>query len=180
MVYFYTSISHNHVIRLHRFSIFIIVIFFLLSSSWIHPLQVYGSSRTPSPSSPFVIPLLFLLIAIGITFLIYKRLKRKSKKRRYFSAETIRETFKEQDYKCDVCRKGIIVSLRNYDKHHKDRNRSNNARSNCRLLCITCHAKINRGLLEKEEKKHLRWKRNLFVIIIFLIIVRIFWQLING
>ena len=141
---------------------------------------MYASSRTASPSViSEIIPLLLLLFFIGIAVLIYRRRSRKSKKRQYFSAETIRETFKKQDYKCAICRKGISVSLRNYDKHHKDRNRSNNAPSNCELLCITCHAKINRGLLEEEEKKHSRWKRNLIVIIIIFIIVWVFWQLIQ-
>lgn len=137
------------------------------------------TSQEPSSSARSqVIALLLLLLFSGIVILIYRLRKRKSKKRRNFTAEIIRDTFRKQDYKCAICKKGITTKL--YDKHHKDGNRTNNSASNLQLLCVTCHAKMNRGLLEeeyREEKRRSKWKSVAIGIIIFFIIIWGLWAL---
>lgn len=125
-----------------------------------------------------IVAFLLLVLFSGIVILIYKLRRRRSRKRRNFSAETMRETFRKQDYKCEICKKGISTKL--YDKHHKDGNRANNNASNLQLLCITCHAKINRGLLEeeeREEKRRSKWKSVAIGIIILFIIIWVLWML---
>jgi hypothetical protein len=145
------------------------------------PREVIDEESSSSSSARAQIIAIFLLVLFsGIVILIYKLRRRKSRRRRNFTADIIRETFKKQDYKCSICRKGITTKL--YDKHHKDGNRANSNASNLQLLCVTCHAKINRGLLEeeeREEKRRSKWKSAAVGIIVLFIIIWGLWALNN-
>jgi hypothetical protein len=140
----------------------------------IGPQSVDEESSSPTSIRSDIIAFFLLILFSGIVIIIYK-IRRRSRRRRYFSAETIRVTFRKQDYKCANCKKGITTIL--YDKHHKDGNRANNSASNLELLCVSCHAKITRGLLdeeEQEEKRRSKWK---FVAVGIIILFIIFWGL---
>ena len=143
--------------------------------------QFVDEESTSSSSSGYEISAFLLLVIFsGTVIIIYKLRRRRSRRRRNFSAETIRETFRKQDYKCAECNKGITTKL--YDKHHKDGNRSNNSVSNLELLCVTCHAKISRGLLveeELEEKRRSKWKFIAVGIITLFIIIWLLWTVTN-
>ena len=139
---------------------------------------VNEESSSSSSIGSQIIAVLLLIFFSGIVILIYKLRRRRSRRRRNFSAETIRETFRKQDYKCANCKKGITPKL--HDKHHKDGNRANNSTSNLELLCVTCHAKKTRGLVEEEEpeeKRRSKWKFVAVGIIILFIIIWGLWEL---
>lgn len=137
--------------------------------------EVVNEESTSSSSTRSKVIALFLLILFSGIMILICKLRRKSRRRRNFSAEVIRETFRKQDYNCDICKKEIITRL--YDKQHKDGSRANNSASNLLLLCLTCHAKITRGLLEvesREERRRSKWK---FIAVTIIILFIIIWGL---
>jgi hypothetical protein len=100
-----------------------------------------------SSSSKLALSLFIFVFLILLGWLLWK-LRHKTKKRKSFTAETRRQALRNQGFRCGICRNKVGI----WDYDHKDGNRANNSKSNCLVLCPTCHAKKSRQLINVESQ----------------------------
>ena len=135
-------------------------------------IQTFAQSQTTTTEQPTDSGLIIFLIFVGLVAAIWWKLKHrggKYRQRRYFQESVKKETLRNQNYKCAICKRSTGV----WDYDHIDGNRSHNDPKNCQALCPNCHAKKTRGLLRQEQKSHfLRWLA-VGIIIISIIIIAI-------
>ena len=130
-----------------------------------------AASRTWSSQSSQLTPaeIVFILIIIGaIAWTITHR--RKYRKRRYFTETVKKQTLRDQNYKCAICKR-TTGGVWDYD--HIDGNRSNNDIDNYQALCPNCHAKKTRGLLKLKPKHKYYSSRWIVTVMAVLIIMKI-------
>jgi HNH endonuclease len=134
-------------------------------------IQIFAQSQTTTTEQPTDSWLIIFLIFVGLVAVIWWKLKHrggKYRQRRYFQESVKKETLRNQNYKCAICKRTTGV----WDYDHIDGNRSHNDPNNCQALCPNCHAKKTRGLLRQEQKSH--FLRRLGIgIVIFIIIIAI-------
>jgi hypothetical protein len=137
----------------------------------IHAQTSAQNQTTTEQSTDSESRLIIFLIFVVLVAAIWWKLKHRAGKyreRRYFPESIKKETLRDQNYKCAICKRSAGV----WDYDHIDGNRSHNDSNNCQALCPNCHAKKTRGLLKQQQKsRFLRWLAA--GIIIFLIIVTI-------
>lgn len=111
-----------------------------------------------------------ILFVIAIVLVILKLIK-KPKKRRSFPLEVKRQTLRDQDHRCAICRRNKGI----WDYDHIDGNRTNNDISNCQALCPDCHAKKTRGLIKVKSRSNAKKKiRTILLFFIILVILYLF------
>jgi HNH endonuclease len=143
-------------------------------SPFIYTIYAQASAQnqtTTEQSTDSESGLIVFLIFVVLLAAIWWKLKHrggKYRERRYFPESVKKETLRDQNYKCAICKRSAGV----WDYDHIDGNRSHNDSSNCQALCPNCHAKKTGGLLKQQQKSH--FLRRLAVgIITFLIIIAI-------
>lgn len=69
--------------------------------------------------------------------------------RKNFLVKTINDVFEEQGRCCSKCGNSITGG---FEAHHRDGDRSNNAKENCQLLCAGCHdAELYKTLQDQKK-----------------------------
>lgn len=114
--------------------------------SLLDKIEFITSSSSSSPSK-LALSLLIIIFITSSGWLIWN-LRYRTRKRKSFTAETRRQALRNQRFRCGICR--INAGIWDYD--HKDGNRANNSKSNCLVLCPTCHAKKSRQLIKMEAR----------------------------
>jgi hypothetical protein len=130
--------------------------------------KAQSPQTTTSDYSGIVIFIIFLVIIAAIIIKLRHR-SGKYRGRRYFPEYVKKETLRDENYKCAICKRSAGI----WDFDHVDGNRSNNDTDNCQALCPNCHAKKSRGLLRQEKKSSSlhRLKVGIIIILVILLII---------
>jgi hypothetical protein len=137
---------------IHRFALFLIIFILklaLLEGTVFARESIANNVKIMTVSSPsnLATSIFMIFLVILLAWLLWN-LRHRSKKRKPFTTETRRQVLKNQRFRCGICRTNAGI----WDYDHRDGNRANNSKSNCLVLCPTCHAKKSRHLIKYEAQ----------------------------
>ena len=136
----------------HRFALFLTIFILklaLLEGTVFARESIANNVKDITVSSPsnLATSIFMIFLVILLAWLLWK-LRHRSKKRKSFTADTRRQVLRNQRFRCGICRTNAGI----WDYDHRDGNRANNSKSNCLVLCPTCHAKKSRHLIKYEAQ----------------------------